>query len=647
MIPLTIAELRQLDVGRLEATGEQVTGVKIDSRLVEPGDLFVAIGQGKDFLAEARSRGAAATLVPKDAFAAVGALGSAIRERSSARVVGITGSTGKTSTKDILRALCSAVARTVAAEASFNNELGVPLTLCRLEPDTEACVLELAMRGLGQIAALAEIARPQIGVITGVGPVHLELVGTVAAVAQAKAELIEALPPGGVAIVPSDVKELAPYLRREDLELRRFGPGDVLSAEVDGERTNAVLSVGGRELELTFNFVARHHLLNALAALHAYDALGLPLDRAHEGAAAIAFSRWRGEELPLDGGGLLINDAYNANPMSMRAALDHLADRAGPRRRVAVLGDMAELGPDAPRYHLEVGRHASAVGVDVRCGIAVTDVELPDHRQGASVTLGDGGPTIEARIIVGADGPRSIVAREAGMVRSPRLGGRVGLSWHVADEPDDPVKDARMVVLPGGAYCGIAPVPGGRVNIGIVLAGRSWRDRLSRDGAAAVGRDAFAVIPRLGERVERWRTGAVTDSIAGASPLGSRVERRCGPGWAVVGDAAGFLDPFTGEGLHRALVSARLAAEAIDAELRGTAGALAGYDAAMTERFATKDLVSQVVQGFLARPALFAYAGRRLARRDAVRATMGLVMGDLVPASRALDPRFLTALLRP
>jgi len=365
VIPLTIAEVEKLAPGRVEATGERITGVKIDSRLVEPGDLFVAIGAGKDFLAEARDRGASATLIPGDAFAAIGALGSALRERSSARVVGITGSTGKTSTKDILHAICSPVARTVAAEASFNNELGVPLTLCRLEPDTEVCVLELAMRGLGQIAALASTARPKIGVITGVGPVHLQLVGTVAAVAQAKAELIEALPAGGVAIVPAGVTELEPYLRRNDLEVRRFGPGDVLRAEVEGERTNAVLLVGGRELELTFNFVARHHLLNALAALHAYDALGLPLDRAHEGAGGIAFSRWRGEELPLEGGGLLINDAYNANPVSMRAALDHLADRAGPRRRVAVLGEMAELGPDAPRYHRDVGRHASAVGVDV------------------------------------------------------------------------------------------------------------------------------------------------------------------------------------------------------------------------------------------------------------------------------------------
>ena len=365
MIALTIDELEQLVAGALETYGDAVTGVKIDSRRVEPGDLFVAVGRGAEFLMEARDRGAAATLVPRDAFAAVGTLGAVVRELSSARVVGITGSTGKTSTKDILAALCAPVARTVAAEASFNNELGVPLTLCRLEHDTEVCVLELAMRGLGQIAELALLAEPEIGVITGVGPVHLELVGTVAAVAQAKAELIEALPSGGVAIVPADAKELVPYLKRDDVEVRRFSAADIRSAVTDGERTHALLAVNGRELELSFNFVAQHHLLNALAALHAYDALGLPLDRVAEGASSVAFSPWRGEEIVLEGDGLLINDAYNANPVSMRAALDHLVARAGGRRRVAVLGDMAELGPDAPRYHREIARHASQAGVDV------------------------------------------------------------------------------------------------------------------------------------------------------------------------------------------------------------------------------------------------------------------------------------------
>ena len=364
MIPFAPAEVERLLGDGVEWSGEQITGVKIDSRLVERGDLFVAVGGGSEFVDDARRRGAAATVVPEDPFAAMAALGRAVRARSSTRVVAITGSTGKTSTKDVLAALCAPVAATIAAEASFNNELGVPLTLCRLEHETDVCIVELAMRGLGQIAALAEIASPELAVVTGIGPVHLELVGTIEAVAQAKAELLAALPPGGVAVVPADAQALEPYLR-PDLDVRRFGPADVVAAHVEDEQTHAVLDVAGRRLELTFNFVARHQLLNALAALHAYAALGLPLERAAEGAAEIAFSRWRGDELPLEGGGVLINDAWNANPVSMRAALDHLAERAGPRRRVAVLGDMAELGPDADRYHREIGQHASQVGVDV------------------------------------------------------------------------------------------------------------------------------------------------------------------------------------------------------------------------------------------------------------------------------------------
>jgi UDP-N-acetylmuramoyl-tripeptide--D-alanyl-D-alanine ligase len=365
MIPLLLDDIASELRGKLDADADVVTGVKIDSRVIEPGDLFVAVGRGAEFADEAKSRGAAATLVPKDAFEVMAALGRALRDRSDARIVAITGSTGKTSTKDILAALCRPVARTVAAEASFNNELGVPLTLCRLEEDTEVCVLELAMRGLGQIAKLAEIAQPHLGVITSIGPVHLELVGTVAAVAQAKAELLAALPRGGTAVVPADAPELEPYLRAHGLDVRRFSPQEVRSFELDGDQAHATLQVGARELELTFNFSARHHAVNALAALHAYDALGLPLERAGEGSAQIAFSRWRGEELPLEGGGLLINDAYNANPISMRAALEHLADRAGSRRRIAVLGDMAELGPDAARYHREIGRFASQTGIDV------------------------------------------------------------------------------------------------------------------------------------------------------------------------------------------------------------------------------------------------------------------------------------------
>ena len=162
----------------------------IDSRRVAPGDLFVAIGRGAEFAAQAFEHGAAAVLVPADAERALAALGGAVRERSRARVVAITGSTGKTSTKDILAALCAPHARVVAAEASFNNELGIPLTLCRIEPDTEIAIVEIGMRGLGQIEQACRFVRPHIGLITGVGPVHLELLGTVERVAQAKAEVL-------------------------------------------------------------------------------------------------------------------------------------------------------------------------------------------------------------------------------------------------------------------------------------------------------------------------------------------------------------------------------------------------------------------------------------------------------------------------
>ena len=342
MIELETAMLT--DLGRVESRADDFTGVQVDSRRIAAGDLFVAVGRGEEFLADAIERGAAATLVPDDAFAALAAIARAVRERSDARVVGITGSMGKTSTKDILAALCMPSARTIAAEASYNNEIGVPLTLCRLERDTEVCILELAMRGFGQIAALAEIARPEIGVVTNVGPVHLELVDSLEGVRRAKGELIDALPAGGTAIVPPDFP-----VGRDDIDVVRVGDP---ATSPHGGRTD----IGG----VSFNFTARHQAQNAATALAALDALGLQ----RPARVDVDFSRWRGEEDELPGGGLLINDAYNANPVSMRAALAYLAERAGDRRRVAILGDMAELGRTGPEYHREVGEAAASLGVD-------------------------------------------------------------------------------------------------------------------------------------------------------------------------------------------------------------------------------------------------------------------------------------------
>jgi UDP-N-acetylmuramoyl-tripeptide--D-alanyl-D-alanine ligase len=317
--------------------------MQIDSRRIEEGDLFVAVGGGADFVGHALARGAAAALVPDDEHAALAAIGGAVRDRSSARIAGITGATGKTTTKDILAALCSPHLRTVASEGNYNNELGVPLTLCRIEPDTELCIVEMGMRGLGQIAYLASFARPDIGLITNIAPVHLELVGTVENVAKAKAELVEALPPGGVAIVPEEPL-LEPYLHRTDIEIRRFGT--VQSAA---------------DLPFSTSFTGLHQLQNTLAALAVCDVLGVPTPEALE----VEFSPLREEVVELDGGVTLINDSYNANPASMRAALAHLSELAGDRRKVAVLGGMAELGEGAPAFHREIGQEVARSGVAV------------------------------------------------------------------------------------------------------------------------------------------------------------------------------------------------------------------------------------------------------------------------------------------
>jgi UDP-N-acetylmuramoyl-tripeptide--D-alanyl-D-alanine ligase len=329
-----------------------VTGVEIDSRRVSPGDLFVALGGGAAFLDDARARGAAATLVPDDGFAAMAAIGSAVRGRSGARVVAITGSVGKTSTKDILTALLRPHVRVVAAEDGFNNEIGLPLTLARIEPDTEVVVTEMAMRGVGEIAALAAIARPDVGVITAIAPAHLEQLGSIENVARAKAELLEALPPGGIAIVPAGAPVLDPFIPA-GLDVRWF---EAPEAELrDG---HAYVRYGGREIE--FSFAARHQTWNAVVALTVCEALGVALP---EGVVEVSFSRWRSQESELPGGGLLINDAWNANPVAMRAALQSLVERAAGRRTIAILGEMAELGENAAAYHDEIGRLVRDLGV--------------------------------------------------------------------------------------------------------------------------------------------------------------------------------------------------------------------------------------------------------------------------------------------
>lgn len=292
---------------------------------------------------------------------------------------------------------------------------------------------------------------------------------------------------------------------------------------------------------------------------------------------------------------------------------------------------------------------ASSAGADVRTGITVTHVE-PPGAAGRPFELGlrspGAGPSTErARIVVGADGIRSEVARSVGVVRPARYGARIGLTFHLADPVPDSPRDARLRILRDG-YVGLAPVPRQRVNVGIVL-GQSWRAALLAEGGERLAGRIVGAVPATQDDPGAWRTGERCDAVVGAAPIGHRVARRAGPGWFLVGDAAGFLDPFTGEGIHRALVSAELAADAVHSLLGGRAEAAAAYQRAMRARFRAKDRVSWLVQAFLGHPALFEYAARRLAGRPGPRETMGLVMGDLVPAERALEPRFLAALLAP
>jgi UDP-N-acetylmuramoyl-tripeptide--D-alanyl-D-alanine ligase len=313
-----------------------------------------------EHLERVRDAGAGVLLACPDPLAALGRLAREWRRELGARVVAITGSSGKTSTKDILAALLAPSFATVASPRNHNTEIGLPLAILGAPAGTEALVLELAMRGAGQIAELTAICEPDVGVVVNVGPAHLELLGTLEAIAAAKGELIAGLAGGATAVVPAGERLLDPFLR-EDLEIVRFGEGGevtVLEAGADGVR----VALRDRRIVIEPGFRSAHLLSDLCAALAAATALGATVE---DGPLAVPFSGLRGERVSLPGGVIVINDCYNANPMSMRAALDELASTAAGRR-VAVLGDMLELGErDERRYHRELGEQAQAAGVSL------------------------------------------------------------------------------------------------------------------------------------------------------------------------------------------------------------------------------------------------------------------------------------------
>jgi UDP-N-acetylmuramoyl-tripeptide--D-alanyl-D-alanine ligase len=407
-----------------EGSSEPPTRAVIDSAAVRPGDVFVGLrGENRDggeFAARAIEAGAwgvvvgpehAARLVAgskpavpagsaqggntgsgpvtpagrawvfaaEDPLAALQALATANRRALGAQILGVTGSVGKTSVKDIARTLLPGVVH--ANAQNFNTEIGLPLTVLEAPDDTERLVLEMAMRGPGQIAELAAIAEPDAAIITNVGPVHVEQMGSIAAIAAEKAAVIDFLPAGGTAIAPARAGELEPHLERAPRLLRFGSGGDVEALEVrvtDGV-TEALVRTPVGEARFAFPFAEDYNLTNALAAIAGGVALGGDPEEMAVRAADIGFSQFRGERVQLADGIVLVNDCYNANPVSMRAALDHLATLDAPRR-VAVLGYMGELGPEASEFHREVGAHARTTGIDVVVGVGAPAREYdPDE----------------------------------------------------------------------------------------------------------------------------------------------------------------------------------------------------------------------------------------------------------------------------
>ena len=412
MISLDGERLASAAGAEVLAAGDEGGPVRavIDSREVREGDLFVGLpgerADGGEFGAAALRDGAWGILVgaqwgrelaaqrregaaldgagwilgAADPLASLQSLARAWREVLGARVVGITGSTGKTSVKDVCRTLLPAQVH--ASPENFNTEIGMPLAMLAAAEDTEVLVLEMGMRGPGQIAELCAIAEPDIGVITNVGPVHVELLGSVEAIAAAKAEIIDGLRSGGTAVVPAGAGPLEPHLERAPKLLRFGAGGDVEATWVLAEagETDALVRTPAGEHAFKLPFVEAHNLGNALAAIASGLALGYSLGEMADRAPGIVFSRLRGELVELPEKAILINDSYNANPISMRAALDHLATLEAGGRRLAVLGEMRELGPEAAAYHREIGAHAREKGVELIIGVGEMAAEYgPDQ----------------------------------------------------------------------------------------------------------------------------------------------------------------------------------------------------------------------------------------------------------------------------
>ncbi|WP_327045121.1 UDP-N-acetylmuramoyl-tripeptide--D-alanyl-D-alanine ligase [Microbispora sp. NBC_01189] len=390
MIPLPLARVAEITSGALNGLADPAAVVRgpvvIDSRAVVPGSLFVAIkgerADGHDFARQAHEAGAVAVLAtrPVDAPAvivgdpqtALAALAHAVvTELPGATVVGVTGSAGKTTTKDLLAGLAARMGPTVAPVGSYNNEIGHPLTVLKADEGTRFLVLELSARNIGHIAYLAEIAPPRIGVVLNVGTAHLGVFGGKEAIARAKGELVEALPADGTAVLNADDPLVGEMAGRTKARVTWFGRSARAHVRAEDEtldaagRASFTLRTPSGAAPVRLRLHGAHAVENALAAAAAAYELGLPVAAiAEELSAAEPRSRWRMEVTDRPDGVTVINDAYNANPDSMRAAFGSLGVIGAGRRRFAVIAALRELGEDGPALNEALGRLAAGAGLE-------------------------------------------------------------------------------------------------------------------------------------------------------------------------------------------------------------------------------------------------------------------------------------------
>lgn len=391
-----------------------VDGISIDTRTLDKGDLFVALKAARDgheFVSQALAAGAGAALVSHipdgvakdapllivdDVLTALEDLGKAARARTAAKVLAVTGSVGKTSTKEMLRDMLACQGKTHASVASYNNHWGVPLTLARMPQDTDYAVIEIGMNHPGEIAPLAILARPHVALVTTVAPAHLEAFGSIDGIALEKASVVDGLVDGGIAVFNQDIDTapvMADYAKAKSIPVQWFGVNadlvSLTSVRTESQTTLATVKLAGQSHEITINSAGRHFAVNALGALLSIRALGGDVAQAARDLAIWSPVKGRGaREIVKTSSGQdidLIDDSYNANPASLRAALDVLsASQMG--RRIAVLGDMKELGPDQAQIHADIAGFASMEQIDVVHTVGPLmhhlHMALPDQKKG-------------------------------------------------------------------------------------------------------------------------------------------------------------------------------------------------------------------------------------------------------------------------